>query len=181
MGISNAPPVFQRFINQVLTGLRDQVCTAYLDDILVYGNSFEAHVHNLKLVLRRLRSKGIKLRSDKCFLFREEVRYLGRLVSKDGHRPDPADSAALEKFRAPPKTVGELRTLLGFFGYYRSYVKDFAKQFRPMYELLKKGTTKNVPDLQKKSSKQVDSRNVITWTEEYQEVQPLQMYCKGWC
>ena len=102
MGISNAPPVFQRFINQVLTGLRDKVCVAYLDDVLVYAKSFESHVHNLRLVLRRLKSKGVKLRADKCFLFREEVRYLGRLVSRNGHRPDPADSQALEKFRTPP-------------------------------------------------------------------------------
>ena len=143
MGISNAPPAFQRFINQVLTGLRDKVCTAYLDDILVYANSFESHVHNLRLVLRRLKSQGIKLRADKCFLFRQEVRYLGRLVSKDGHRPDPADSEALEKFRTPPKNIRELRTLLGFLGYYRSYVRDFSKQFKPMYDLLKKEPTES--------------------------------------
>ena len=128
MGISNSPPVFQRFINQVLTGLRDKVCVAYLDDILVYGKSFEAQLHNLRLVLRKLKAHGVKLRADKCLLFREEVRYLGRLVSKNGHRPDPADSEALEKFRTPPKTIGELRTLLGFLGYYRSYVQDFSKR-----------------------------------------------------
>ena len=57
MGISNAPPVFQRYINRVLQGLRDVICTAYLDDILVYGSSFEEQARNLKTVLARLRSK----------------------------------------------------------------------------------------------------------------------------
>ena len=60
MGISNAPPAFQRFINQVLTGLRDKICAAYLDDILVYGKTFEEHAQNLKLVLQRLKGRGIK-------------------------------------------------------------------------------------------------------------------------
>ena len=170
MGISNAPPAFQRFINQVLTGLRDRICVAYLDDILVYATSFEMHVHNLKLVLRRLRSKGIKLRADKCVLFQQELRYLGRLVSNKGHRPDPADSVALEKFRTPPKNIGELRTLLGFLGYYRSYVKDFAKRFKPMYELLRKGTDVVAkPVVRRTQSKQLNSKKVIVWKEEFQE------------
>ena len=153
MGISNAPPAFQRYINQVLVGLRDKVCVAYLDDILVYANSFETHVQNLRLVLQRLKSRGIKLRADKCFLFRQEVRYLGRLVSKHGHRPDPADSAALEKFRTPPKNIGELRTLLGFLGYYRAYVKDFAKSFKPLYDLLKKNNEEKKPPGKKSPSR----------------------------
>ena len=116
MGISNAPPVFQRYVNNVLRGLLHQICAAYLDDILVYGKTFMDHVRNLKTVLQRLRVEGIRLRASKCFLFRKEFRYLGRLISKKGHRPDPKETAALEKFREPPKTVKELRTLLGLVG-----------------------------------------------------------------
>ena len=115
-------------------GLRDHICIAYLDDILVYGkSSFKQHAQNLKLVLNRLKSRGIKLRPDKCHFFQQEVHYLGRLIS----RPDPADTEALEKCRQPPQNIGELRTLLGFFGYYRSYVKDFPRKFKPLYDLLK--------------------------------------------
>ena len=166
MGISNAPPSFQRYINQVLIGLRDQVCISYLDDILVYGKSFKQHTQNLKLVLNRLKSRGIKLRADKCILFKQEVRYLGRLISKEGYRPDPVDTEALEKFRKPPKTIGELRTLLGFFGYYRGYVRDFAKKFKPIYDLLK---TKGQSHLGKKSN-QVEKRKLISWNSELQNI-----------
>ena len=58
-------------------------------------------------------------------------------MSQDGYRPDPEDTKALEKFRAPPKNVGEVRTLVGFLGYYRNYVKDFSKKMKPVYDLLK--------------------------------------------
>ncbi len=169
MGISNAPPAFQRFINQVLVGLRDRVCLAYLDDILVYGRTFEEQLTNLRLVLQRLKSKGIKLQGDKCKFFKKEVRYLGRLISKDGHRPDPADTAALEKFKVPPKNIGELRTLLGFLGYYRSYIKDFSRKFKPIYDLLKsKGEKKK--NKKKKETGQKDSTASIEWTNEFQEI-----------
>ena len=69
--------------------------------------------------------KGIKLNAKKCHFFKREIKYLGRLISKDGYRADPQDSIALEKFRAPPKTVGKLRSLLGFLEYYRCYVFKF--------------------------------------------------------
>ena len=168
MGISTAPPAFQRFINQTLVGLRDKVCMAYLDDILIYGRTFEEQANNLQLVLQRLKSRGIKLRADKCKLFLKEVRYLGRLISKHGHRPDPADTAALEKFRIPPKTIGELRTLLGFLGYYRSYVRDFSKKFQPIYQLLQtKHKTESKPD---KKPAQKNSKSPIEWTTEHQQV-----------
>ena len=111
-GIMNAPAGFQRFINGSLHGLRDKVCAAYLDDILGYSCSFEQHVEDVRAILRRLQEKGIKLNPTKCVFFKKEIRYLGRLISKDGYRPDPKDVEALEKCKVPPKNVGELRRVL---------------------------------------------------------------------
>ena len=111
--------------------MKGQLCDPYLDDVLCYADDFEDGVKGLKKVLQRLRSKGVKLRADKCAFMKREVRYLGRLVSGDGFRVDPKDTDALERFREPPKTVGELRSLLGLFGYYRCYVKNFARHRHP--------------------------------------------------
>jgi hypothetical protein len=174
-GLRNAPPAFQRFINKVLGDLKGRICEPYLDDILVYAETFEEHVENVRLVLKRLKDKGIKLRPDKCVFAQREVRYLGRLVSGEGYRPDPADTAALEKFRTAPKSIGELRSLLGFLGYYRGYVKDFSKKVKPMYDLLKdkeennKKVKKGGPETAKKRQKH-NSREKIEWTEQHQEI-----------
>ena len=81
--------------------------------MLVYGRTFEGHVENVRRVLRCLKEKGIKLNPLKCDFFRNEVKYLGRLISNEGYRPDPENSTALEKCKISPKTVGELHTLLG--------------------------------------------------------------------
>ena len=79
-----------------------------------------------------------------------------RLISKDGYGADLQDSIALEKFRAPPKTVGELHLLLGFLGCYCFYVKNFSKILKPLYDLLKKDITQ--PKLKKaKTSKKKET------------------------
>ena len=90
---------------------------------------------------------------------------MGHLISKDGYRADPQDSIALEKFRAPPKTVSELRSLLCFLGYYRCSVKNFSKILKPLYDLLKMDITKpklkKAKTSKKKETSQLDSKTAI--------------------
>lgn len=112
-GLMNAPAAFQRCMEQCLMGLRDEICVPYLDDILVF-------------------------KPRKCDLFKPEVRYLGRIVSAEGSRMDPADTAAVRALNnKQPGTVGELRAILGLLSYYRSYIKGFSCIASPLYDLLK--------------------------------------------
>ena len=163
-GIMNAPPGFQRFINNCLGDLRDTICGAYLDDVITYSKTFEEHVKNLEKVLQRSRERGVKLNPEKCHLFKKEVKYLGRMVSANGYRPDPENGEALDKCKIPPTNIGQVRTLLGFLGYYRTYVKDFSKKLKPVYDLLQVQTE------QKGNKIQLDSRRKIQWTQEHQLV-----------
>merc|ERR1712074_31015 len=104
----------------------------------IFSSSFEQHLVDVKRVLQCLKKKGIKLNAKKCNFFKREVRYLGRLISEKGYRPDPADIEALEKCRVPPKTVGQLRSILGFLGYYRTYIRGLSIKMKPIYDLLQK-------------------------------------------
>ena len=141
-GLRNAPPAFQRFMNRILGDMKGKLCEPYLDDVLTHSKTFDQHVDDLEKVLCRLRENGIKLRAEKCEFAKREVRYLGRLISGEGYRPDPEDTKALEEFRNPPSNIGELRSLLGFLGYFRCYVKDFSQKVKPLYDLLKGKSTK---------------------------------------
>ena len=123
-------------MNECLGGLRDIICIPYLDDILCYSKTFDEHLTHLRTLFQRLRQHGIKLKPEKCHLFKTEVKYLGKIISEEGHREDPANTEALEKAMKPPQTVADLRKLLGFLGYYRSSIKDFAWKTKELYNLL---------------------------------------------
>lgn len=116
-------------MNECLQGLRDKICLPYLDDILVYSQTFTEHLHHLELVFQRLRQAGVKLKPTKCLLFRQKVRYLGHFVTSTGYTLDPEDKAAVLKLKdRRPTTVGEVRQLLGFIRYYRKCIPDFARK-----------------------------------------------------
>ena len=137
-GLTNAPAVFQRFMETCLDGLNGEIAMTYLDDVLVFSNDFQHHLDHLRQVLKRFQAHGVKLRPNKCELFQSEVRYLGRLVSAEGHRLDPSDIAAVKSLSEKrPETIGDVRKLLGLIGYYRSYIQDFSRIARPLYDLLK--------------------------------------------
>ena len=165
-GVMNAPAGFQRFINTVLASLSDEICIAYLDDILIFSKSFEEHRENVQKVLQCLRKKGVKLNLKKCNFFKKEIRYLGRLVSEEGYRPDPEDVKALDKCKIPPTDVGKLRSLLGFLGYYRTYIKDFSRKIKPIYDLLHT----NEENKPKNGKRQLDSKRKVVWSEKLQEI-----------
>ena len=86
---------------------------------------------------------------------------MGRLISKEGYRPDPENYVALNACKKPPRTVGNLRTLLGFLGYYRNFVQDFSRKLKPVYDLLKL-------EEGQKEKKHLDSKREIKWLPEHQ-------------
>ena len=58
------------------------------------------------------------------------------MVSEHGYKVDPASDEVIDKLKEPPKTIGHLQKLLGFIGYYRSFIKDFSRIAKPLYDLL---------------------------------------------
>ena len=148
-GLAKAPPIFQRYMEETREGLRDTVCVPYLDDILVYSGLFSDHVEHVRMVLKRLKGKGIKLKPRNCNLFKNEVHYLGHIFSEQGYQIDPAETSVIENMKQlNPKTVGEFRRILGFAGYYRSFIVDFARISKPLHDLIR------IPE-QKVQSKEV--------------------------
>mgnify|MGYP002260026392 CR=1 FL=1 len=115
----NAPAAFQRYMNECLDGLRDNICIPYLDDILVYRKTFDEHIQDVQQVLRQLQEHGIKLKPTKCKFFLQQVRYLGQVVSSDGYSLDPEDTAAAHNLaKQKLATVGDVRKLLRFLSNY---------------------------------------------------------------
>uniref|UniRef100_A0A8C5PSX6 ribonuclease H n=1 Tax=Leptobrachium leishanense TaxID=445787 RepID=A0A8C5PSX6_9ANUR len=136
-GLSAAPAEFQRSMEECLSGLRDDICQPYLDDNLVHSSTFEDHLKHVQTVLQRYQQHGVKLTPRKCELFKRKVRFLGKMVSGEGYTMDPAEIAPVQKLKEKkPETIGDLRKMLGFLSYYRSYIPNFSRTAKPLYELL---------------------------------------------
>ena len=133
-GLANAPATFERLMDLVLAGLHWDVCLVYLDDIIVFSQSFKQHVQRLQLVLERLRKAGLKLSPSKCHLFQSKVEFLGHVVSGDGVSTDPKKTEAIDKW-PNPRSVRDVRSFLGLCSYYRRFVKGFADIAKPLYVL----------------------------------------------
>ena len=133
-GLKTAPSTYQRLMAHILSGYTGKFCHCFIDDIIVFSNTFEDHLEHLRLVFLRLKDAGIKLKPTKCVLAKEKVQYLGHVISPGEIRPDPDNVSKIRDLEAPT-TVKQVRTLLGMASYYRSFVKDFSKRARPLTEL----------------------------------------------
>ncbi|XP_053321812.1 uncharacterized protein LOC128494822 [Spea bombifrons] len=135
-GVTGAPATFQRLMERTLGDMSPRECLVYLDDIIVFGRTPEEHEKRLLKVLDRLQREGLKLSLDKCKFAQTSVTYVGHIVSADGVATDPAKVEAVVNWPRP-NNIEELRSFLGFCGYYRRFVEGYSKIARSLHDLLK--------------------------------------------
>ncbi|XP_043263448.1 uncharacterized protein LOC122403783 [Colletes gigas] len=153
-GLKNAPPTFQRLMDQVLTGLHGTELFVYLDDIVVYSSSLREHEIKIKKLFNRLREHGLTLQTSKCQFLRREVTYLGHIVTAKGVKPDPRNLQAVKEFPIP-KTQKNIQQFLGLTGYYRRFIQNYSGKAQPLVQLLGKGVRFNWTSEQQKSFEQL--------------------------
>lgn len=139
-GLCNAPATFERMMDNVLRGLKWKVCLRYLDDVVVFSQTFEEHLRRLDNILSALSKAGLQLNTKKCRFASRSIRVLGHIVSKEGIQPDPDKIRAVSHF-PHPQSVKDVRSFLGLCSYFRRFVRGFACLAEPLYRLLNKNTT----------------------------------------
>jgi hypothetical protein len=136
-GNKSAPEVFQKKISQ---GLEDiDGAEAIVDDILVWGKYIQEHDARLKKVLDRVQAVNLKLNQKKCQIRKEEIPYVGHLLTKDSLKPDPEKIRAVQAMTKPSNTK-ELKIFLGFIQYLAKFLPNMAEVSAPLRKLLEKDT-----------------------------------------
>ena len=132
-GLCNAPPTFQRLMQNCLGELNLTYCLIYLDDVTVFSGMPEEHLRRMCVVFDRLREHGLKLKLSKCEVFKSEINYLAHHVSQKG----VLSSKNLESIAQcpPPDTYTKVKSFVGLVGHYRRFIKGFAKIATPLYDL----------------------------------------------
>ncbi len=80
---------------------------------------------------------GIRLNLSKCSIGQREVKFLERIVSEEGFRPDPGNVEAIVSMK-PPTNVKETRRFLGMAGFYRKHIHHFSHLVAPLTNLTRK-------------------------------------------
>ena len=181
-GLCNAPRTFQRLMMDIFQNILRHFLEVFIDDFAVFNAKLD-HLKFLKKTFERCRETNLKLHSGKCFLGMESGLLLGHVVSKSGLKVDLDKVKAILALTAPTN-VREIRGFLGCVGYYRRFIKDYARKALPLTELLKKEEEFSWnPERQSafKELKLTLSRAPILsppdWTKEFH----VTLDASGWC
>ena len=135
-GLCNAPATFQRLMNFVLKDFSFDHIMAYLDDILVMNETFEDHLAEVDRVLSCLSKHGLKIKPKKCQLFRNEVKFLGHMISPTGLAPIQDHIQAILDYPIPT-TVKQVHRFLGMINFYRRFIPNCSVISKPLSQVLK--------------------------------------------
>ena len=136
-GLHNSPSSFQMVLSEVLRGINWKFGLVYIDDILLFSESFEEHLDHIKQVFERFRKANLTLKPSKCNFAQESVLYLGHKISTKGIEVDPAKTEAIRGFPTP-KSPQEVRSFLGMANFYRKFIKGYSQIALPLNLLLRK-------------------------------------------
>ncbi|MBW0513222.1 hypothetical protein O181_052937 [Austropuccinia psidii MF-1] len=139
-GIKNAPSHFQRMMNKIFPEeLSEGWLIIYIDDIIFCSKTWEEHMYRLSRGLTKIQSVNMKISLKKCHFGFKELKALGHVVSGLSLAIDKNKVAAV-LLKPMPQNKKEIQSFLGFAGYYRQHIKDFASIARPLYKLCDKDT-----------------------------------------
>ena len=135
-GLTNAPSTFMRLMNEVLKEYVGKFVIVYLDDILIFSRSKEEHLEHLKLVLKTLQKEKLLINLKKCNFMKEELIYLGFVVSKEGLKMDPKKIQAIVNWPTP-RSIFEVRSFHGLASFYRKFIRSFSQICAPIIETIR--------------------------------------------
>lgn len=137
--LCNAPNTFQRCMEFIFRGLQWQTLLTYLDDIIIFSSDTDEHLKPLEEVFSRLVDAGLKLKSSKCDLLKEEILYLGHVAGKDGVKPSPNTVQSIHIWKVP-STTKEVQQFVELCNYYRQYIYKFSDKSASLNQLSKRFT-----------------------------------------
>ena len=130
-GLTNAPKVFQHMMNDIFQGHLDDFVVIYLDDILIFSKNKEEHKKHVRLVLEKLRKRGLYAKLEKCLFHQTEMEFLGFIATTKGLKMDPKKVETIVSWEAP-KTVRDVQCFLGFANFYRLLIKNYSQVAAPL-------------------------------------------------
>ena len=146
-GLSKYVTGFSAFIRHYLDPrLAANICTQYMDDIGSDIEKFEDLIPSLTKIFECVRKPGLKLSPNKCEFVTQKVTFLGKIITPAGIQPE---SERIKKFLSKltmPKTVKQVKRLIGFLQFWRDFIPNLGEKLLPFYKLLRKNVEHFITD-----------------------------------
>jgi hypothetical protein len=156
MGLKGAPSWFQQQLEtKVLGGLIHTICELYIDDLIIYADTYEEYLANLEAVLLRFKQHNITVSLKKCQFLMNEIEYVGYVINTEGIRFSPEKKEKALNFPLPT-TTGALKQFTGLAEHFHRHVRNFADLSRPLFKMLDGYSKRN-------------RNNKLTWSEKDQQ------------
>ena len=136
-GLKNASFTYQQSINKILMSALGNFSLVYIDDVIIFSDTYQQHLDDLSKVFKLLIDGGVKLAIKKCKFAQKSIKFLGFIVSGEGVSPDQAKVDAFLKFPRPTN-VKSLQQFIASVNFYRALIPGFAYLSAPLTSLLKK-------------------------------------------
>ena len=128
-GLAQASAYFQELMTGILKDFPFAI--AYLDDIIIFSKTPQEHLSHICMVSEKLKSANLSMKKSKCSFFSKEIQYLSHILSTTGIQSLPSKTHTIQHM-SPPTTPKQVRAFLGLVGYYRKFIKGFAKIAKPL-------------------------------------------------
>jgi hypothetical protein len=138
LGLTNAHATFMRLMENILRPFKKSFVVVYLDEILIFSQTWEEHLHHIRQVLQTLWHHKLCANLEKCTFGITEVHYLGYTIDKWGVHVDPTKIQVIRDFPAPT-TLTKLHSFLGLANFYHKFVLGFSHITWPLSQVTKGG------------------------------------------
>lgn len=141
MGLCNASATISELVQNVFGCELEPWAFHYIDDFIIATDTFEEHLRILRRVAEKLKEAKLQINVEKSRFCMSRIVFLGYVIDRDGIQPDPERIQPILDFPRP-KTVREVRRLIGMASWYRRFINNFSSITAPISELMRKSKEK---------------------------------------
>lgn len=138
-GLINSAASLCRLVETVFNVENEPEIFVYIDDFIICTETFERHIELLTTVASKLKEIGLAIGLKKSHFCMKKLKFLGHVIDENGLSVDTSRLQAITTYKKPTN-VTEVQSFLGFTGWYRKFIENYAEIATPLVNLTKKSS-----------------------------------------
>lgn len=136
-GLANGSMVLTDLMNKVLGDVKFKYVYSFFDDLVIYSDTFEQHLHHIRDILNRLKRAGLTVNPSKMMVASNQIEFLGHVIRNNSLTISRERTKPIDEF-PQPRTVKQLSRFLGMCSFFHKFIPDYSNLAAPLNKLKKK-------------------------------------------